>query len=143
MSATPTEVVSRYLKEIVSEGRLELAAELLAPDVVFTSPYTPQPTRDREGLVEMLAGLHAAFPDFYLSEHETVGEGDLVASRWTAGGTHLGAPFAGMPASGRSFAISGMSMYRVREGRIVEGWVSDDTLGMAAQLGLIELEPAG
>jgi hypothetical protein len=34
-----------------------------------------------------------------------------------------------------------MSIYRVRDGRIVEGWVNDDTLGMASQLGLVR--PAG
>lgn len=143
MSTTPSQVVSRYLAEIVSRGRMDLAAALIRPEVIFTSPYTPEPIRDREGLVAMLAGLQAAFPDFFLTEHATVAEGDLVASRWTAGGTHTGAPFAGLPPSGRSFRIEGMSMYRVEDGRIAEGWVSDDTLGMASQLGLVALEPVG
>lgn len=130
-------VVRRYLERIVSRGELELADELIDPAIAFTSPYTPEPIRDRAGLVAMLSGIQAAFPDFVLREAEILAEGDLVASRWVAGGTHTGGSFNGLPASGRRFEISGMSIYRVAGGRIVEGWVNDDTLRMAVQLGLV------
>lgn len=133
----PKTVVRRYLDEIVSRGRLELGSELIDRDVRFTSPYTAQPIQGRDGLLAMLAGLHTAFPDFFLREEQLVAEGDLVASRWVAGGTHTGAEFAGAPPSGRRFEIDGMSIYRVRDGRIVEGHVIDDTFRMRAQLGFV------
>jgi steroid delta-isomerase-like uncharacterized protein len=136
-STQAKEIVRRYLSEVVSGGRLDLADALVAQDLVFASPYTPEPTRDRETFKQMIAGIHAAFPDFFLTELDVVGEGELVASRWVAGGTHTGAAFGPLPATGRSFEITGMSIYRVRDGRIVEGWVNDDTLGMATQLGMI------
>lgn len=139
---SPTDVVRRYLTEVVSGGRMELADQLIAPDVAFTSPYTPEPLHSREGLIAMLSYLHAAFPDFLLREEASLAEGELVASRWVAGGTHTGAEFNGLPADGRRFEITGMSVYRVADGRIVEGWVNDDTLGMASQLGLVP-EPVG
>ncbi|MPZ35378.1 MAG: hypothetical protein GEV13_31125 [Rhodospirillales bacterium] len=69
-------------------------------------------------------------------------EGDVVASRWSAGGTHTGAPFGPLPTSGRKFEITGMSIYLVRDGRIAEGWVNDDTLGMATQLGMASMAAA-
>lgn len=134
-------IVQRYLEEIVSGGNIGLGGELIAADVVFVSPYTPEAITGRDGLLAMLAGIHAAFPDFFLREEETLAEGDLVSSRWVASGTHTGAPFNGAPASGRRFEITGMSVYRVRDGRIVEGWVNDDTFLMRAQLGFIA-EPA-
>lgn len=134
-------VVQRYLRDIVSSGQLDLADDLIAEGVVFVSPYTAKPIHGRTGLRAMLAGIHAAFPDFYLHEEELLGEGDLVASRWVAGGTHTGGDFNGVPPSGRRFEITGMSIYRVRDGRIVEGWVNDDTYLMRAQLGFIP-EPA-
>ncbi|HWP62323.1 MAG TPA: ester cyclase [Candidatus Binatia bacterium] len=136
------QIVRRYLDEIVSRGDISLGAELIADDVVFVSPYTPEPITRREALEAMLAGIHAAFPDFYLREEAMLAEGDLVASRWVAGGTHTGAPFNGAPPSGRQFEITGMSIYRVRDGRIVEGWVNDDTFLMRAQLGFIAEPPA-
>jgi len=84
----------------------------------------------------MIDGLRASFPDLRIVEHDMLAEDDRVASRWTASGTHTGVPFGAAPASGRRFAISGMSVYRLRDGRIVEGWVNDDNLGMPTQLGL-------
>jgi predicted ester cyclase len=90
----------------------------------------------------MITGLRAAFPDLAIREEALIAEGDLVAARWVASGTHSGAPFAGMEPSGRRFEIAGMSFYRVRAGRIVEGWVCDDTLGMLTQLGALPAAPA-
>lgn len=130
-------VVRRYLAEVVNRLDHRAADALLADDIRFTSPYTPAPIASRAGLVTMLAGLHAAFPDFALIEAATVAEDGLVASRWTASGTHTGAPLAGAAASGRRFEITGMSIYRVAEGRIVEGWVNDDTFEFRRQLGLL------
>lgn len=134
-------IVQRYLRDIVSGGQLDLVAELVADDVVFVSPYTAEPIRGRTGLRALLAGIHAAFPDLFLHEDALLGEGDLVASRWVAGGTHTGTAFNGASPSGRRFEITGMSIYRVENGRIVEGWVNDDTYSMRAQLGFIP-EPA-
>lgn len=131
------QVVRAYLERVVSGGDLDWADQLVAEDLVFTSPYTPEPTRSRAGFKAMIGALHAAFPDLRLEELATIAEGDLVASRWVASGTHTGAPLAGAPAGGRRFEIAGMSFYRVRDGRIVEGWVQDDTLGFAVQLGLV------
>lgn len=71
-------VVREYLERVVSGGDLDRADELVAEDLVSTSPYTPEPTRDRAGFKAMIGGLHAAFPDLRLVEQETIAEGDLV-----------------------------------------------------------------
>ena len=131
------QLVRSYLDRVVSRGDQTAMSELVSETLVFTSPYTPQPVQGRHGFVQMIAGLRASFPDLKIVEHDTVGEGDLVAARWTASGTHTGAPFAGRSATGNRFEISGMSFYRVRDGHIVEGWVCDDTLGMLTQLGVV------
>jgi hypothetical protein len=73
MSEQNKEIVRRYLREVVSAGELTVADELIDEQLVFTSPYTPGPTRDRDAFKQMIVGLHAAFPDFYLNEdHELV-----------------------------------------------------------------------
>ncbi len=129
-------LVSRYLREVVSDGDLDAADRYVASGIVFTSPYTPEPIRGLAEFKAMIGGLHAAFPDLRLEEEAAVAEGDLVATRWRVHGTHTG-PFGELPPSGRGFSITGMSFYRVVEGRIVEGWVDDDTLAMAEQLGAV------
>jgi len=136
MSESPKAIVHRYLEQAVSGGDPGTIDALVSPQVVFTSPYTPEPIRGIEGFKQMIGMLHEAFPDLRVHEAEALGEGDTVASRWTATGTHRG-EFMGSPPSGRSFSITGISMYRVQGGKIAEGWVNDDSLGMLQQLGLL------
>ncbi len=129
-------LVRRYLDEVVSQGNLAKADEFVGQDLIFTSPYTPEPIHGIEGFKQMIGMLHVAFPDLRITEEAVIAEGDVVASRWFATGTHQG-EFMGAGPSGRQFKISGMSIYRIAEGKIVEGWVNDDSLRMLQQLGLL------
>jgi steroid delta-isomerase-like uncharacterized protein len=138
MPKDPKNVVREYLRRAISGGDVEAYEDLCDPDIVFTSPYSPQPLRGLEAFRNTFLAMKEAFGDFRIDEHAAIAEGDLVATRWTASGTHTGPSFAGLPpATGRRFEITGMSFYRVRDGRITEGWVNDDTLSMATQLGLM------
>jgi steroid delta-isomerase-like uncharacterized protein len=129
-------IVRRYLDQAVSQGSASAMDDLVSPQVVFSSPYTPEPIRGIEGFKQMIGMLHQAFPDLKIHEAETLAEGEMVASRWTATGTHRG-DFMGHAPSGRQFSISGISIYRVKDGKIAEGWVNDDSVGMLQQLGLL------
>src|SRR5919109_2550795 len=117
-------LVRRYFEHVVNKVDRAAAEQLVASGLVFHSPYTPQPTRDRDSFLGMLSAVHAAFPDFNLVDHDLIAEGDRVASRWTVYGTHQG-ELAGAPPTGRKLAISGLSIYRIADGKIVEGWVQD------------------
>lgn len=72
----------------------------------------------------MIQMLHVAFPDMRLTEQDIIAEGDRVASRWIVSGTHQG-DFMGHRPSGRRYEITGMSIYRLHDGKIAEGWVND------------------
>jgi steroid delta-isomerase-like uncharacterized protein len=124
-------LIRRYFEQVVNRVDRAAAEELVAPNLVFNSPYTPQPTHDRESFLQMLTAVHAAFPDFNLMDHDLIAEGDRVASRWTVYGTHKG-ELAGVAPSGKKLAISGLSIYRIENGKIVEGWVQDDTMQQLA-----------
>lgn len=80
----------------------------------------------------MLTAVHAAIPDFNLVDHALLAEGDLVAGRRTVYGTHSGQlrPFA---PTGQKLQIAGLSIYPVAGGKVVEGWVQDDTLTLLAR----------
>lgn len=49
--------------------------------------------------------------------------------------THQG-DYMGVPATGRSFSIQHMHMYRVVDGKLAEHWACRDDLGQLIQLGL-------
>lgn len=129
-------IVRRYLEEAVSTDNMSAIDTYISPDIVFTSPYTPEPIHGIEGFKQMIGMLHTAFPDLTIHEEAILAEGDTVATRWVATGSQQG-EFMGSPPSGKRFKISGQSIYRIRNGKITEGWVNDDSLGMLQQLGMI------
>ena len=61
-------------------------------------------------------------------------EGDLVAARWTMDGTNTG-PWGDQPPTGRHVRFSGVNIFRLAGGKVVEIWNHRDDLGVAQQLG--------
>ncbi|MFC1795246.1 ester cyclase, partial [Planctomycetota bacterium] len=86
--------------------------------------------------------LHlAAFPDFRVTTHNIIAEGDKVAIRWTVNGTHLG-ELMGVPPTERPVEFTGSTIYRFVDGKIVENWWAYDALGMMQQITTLpESEP--
>jgi len=84
----------------------------------------------------------ASFPDYFvITEGDLIAEGDKVVERWTCGGTFTGAPYFGTPVTGKRFSVTGISIYRIARGKIVEHWAEADFLGAAQQLGVFCLTP--
>jgi predicted ester cyclase len=72
-----------------------------------------------------LAAVRKAFPDIRFTIEDIFGEGDLVATRWTLLGTQTG-ELRGRQPTGKSVTVPGNTIFRLREGRIVEMWVAFD-----------------
>jgi len=67
---------------------------------------------------------------------DVIAEGDRVAVRWTNAGTNVG-DFLGIPATGRSFSVPGIDIYRLEDGKLAEHWHVVDMYGQLIQLGLL------
>ncbi len=78
----------------------------------------------------------AAIPDMHATIDDMVAEGDKVVVRYTVEGTQQG-ELLGVPPSGKRFQTSGISVYRLAEGKIAEQWEQADLLGLMQQLGVI------
>ena len=92
-----------------------------------------------EWVTQHVASFHKAFPDIRIEVHEAIAERDLVVVRATWSGTHE-RDYMGFAATHGAFALKGMLMWRVCDGRIVERWGCLDRLGLMQQLSLM---PAG
>jgi len=68
---------------------------------------------------------------------DQIAEGDRVATRVTLRAVHSGGDFQGLPPTGKRIAVSGISIERIKDGKIVERRVDSDWWGMMQQLGLI------
>ncbi len=78
----------------------------------------------------------AAFPDGQMTIEDLVAEGDRVVARTTFNGTHQG-EMQGIPATGKAVSVSGITIFRLDNGKIAEGWLVNDNLGLMQQLGVI------
>jgi len=84
---------------------------------------------------QITSGFRAAFPDLSFEIELVIGEGEYVAARWTASGTHTGLWGAVEP-TGRRATFSGVNIFRFDGGKIAEIWNHRDDLGLAEQLGV-------
>jgi steroid delta-isomerase-like uncharacterized protein len=93
----------------------------------------PEDMRGVEGARDFYSMYRGAFPDAQITIEDQLAEGDMVATRWTARGTHQG-DLMGVPASGNRVEVAGMTISRSEGGRIVEEWNNYDALGLMQQI---------
>jgi steroid delta-isomerase-like uncharacterized protein len=128
-------VITRFVEEVINQGRLERADDLVAVDFVELDPL-PGQKQGRDGLKQVIGAFRTAFPDIHWVIEEMVGEGEKVFSRFTWHGTHRG-EFFGVPATGRQIKVKGTVIDRVVAGRMAESRILMDGLSMMRQLGVI------
>jgi steroid delta-isomerase-like uncharacterized protein len=121
--------------EVWNTGDLDAVDGLLAPGFVRHDPNAPEVHGAAEER-QLIAMYRAAFPDLRFTVDAIVAEGDTVAVRLTAVGTHRG-ELLGIPPTGKAVRVAVMETYRIADGRIAEQWVVMDALGMMQQLGAI------
>src|SRR5579885_2716493 len=126
----------RIIEEVFGAGNYDVADELVAADARGHDPALPGPTVGPEGLKEAARGYRGAFPDLKLTVEQVVAEGDNVATRWSARGTHKAELF-GIPPTGKQTTVTGITIDRWSGGKVVESWTNWDTLGLLQQLGVV------
>jgi steroid delta-isomerase-like uncharacterized protein len=128
-------VIRRLFEEVVNQGALDAADELLDPEFEATMP-TGQMNVD--GFKEFVAGWRAGFSDLHCDVRELIAEGDTVAWSVWCTGTNDG-EFMGLPATGRAVAFNSLNIARFRDGKAYRHTGMLDMAGMMQQLGV----PAG
>ncbi len=129
-------LVQRLFEEVFNQKQLDRADELVAPDYLDHGAV-PGQGPGLEGAKQQRWGMYfAAIPDLHATIDDLVAEGDKVVVRYTVEGTQQG-ELPGVPPTGKRFRISGISIYRLAEGKIAEQWEQMDMLGLMQQLGVI------
>jgi len=128
-------LVRRFYEEVWERGNVVFAHEVFAEDY---ARHDLRPTRAAvgpAGQAVIAEQFRHAFPDLRWHVDLVLGEGDLVAARWTASGTHSGA-WGAVAATGRAATFSGVNIFRFGgDGKVVEIWNHRDDLGLFEQLG--------
>lgn len=134
MSGQNKEVVRRYVEAIYNQGDLDQAAELVTADYVNHAGF--QTVEGVQGLQAFAGMLRTAFPDFHEVLEDQIEAGDKEVHRYTITGTHQG-EFLGIPATGKKISVSGITIARLRDGKIAEEWSQVDMLSVMQKLGLV------
>lgn len=130
-------VAERLIREVWSvDGDIDVADELLADDYVIQgqqeeSPWPPT----KEGEKQQAAAFRSAL-GIRSQVQDVLVDGDQAAVHWRTSGIHKG-EFFGMPPTGKSFTIHGVSLLRVQDGKVVENRTIADMFSLMQQLGVV------
>ena len=95
-------------------------------------------TMDREEFIERVMYSRNAFPDLRFDIQEMVAEDCRVVAFWLMSGTHKG-DLHNLPATGKSFTISGITIYDFDgNGKVCGHTQSYDRLSFMMQMGIIK-----
>jgi predicted ester cyclase len=109
--------------ENVCAGKLDRLGQFY--DRHFHDHVNTMEFHGHEGIQKSVSLYRRLFSDLSFVVDQQVSEGDLVCSRWTLRGTNRG----------RAVRLSGITISRLEDGRIVEDWGSTDSVELLRQLG--------
>lgn len=132
-------VLQRFVEEVINQGRLDAADDLVHENFVELDPL-PGQRQGREGLKDVIGRMRASFPDLHWVVEDTIASGDKVVSRFKWSGTHKG-DFLGIPATGRNVTVHGVVIDRLSAGKMADSRILMDTLSLMQQLGVIPGPP--
>jgi steroid delta-isomerase-like uncharacterized protein len=127
------EIVRRY-QEAYNTGNLDVLEELLAPD--WTTNAFPTAVLDQtiENAKLVHQMLLEAFPDLRITTDELIAEGDHVVQVWSLRATHKG-EIIGLPPTGNRVETGGISVFQIKDGKIVRHHALNDMLDLISQMG--------
>lgn len=137
MSTDANKSIVRRYREIHNANQLDKLGDVLAADY---TPHSLMPglPAGLDGARMAHQGAVASFPDIRTITEDLIAEGDKVVERWSMTMTHTGAAFFGVPASsGKTVSVTGISIYRIAAGKIVEHWGEMDFSRVLMQLGAL------
>ena len=132
------ELIRRWFEEVWNKGRAEAIPEMFAEDGIAhgLSDDPVSPLKGPGGFLPFHGQFRGAFPNIEVVVEDQIAEGDLVATRCSVRGKHAG-DHLGFAATNSPVAFSGMTITRIKKGKIVEAWNNFDFMTMYRQLGAI------
>jgi predicted ester cyclase len=116
--AEENKAIVRRLYEALTEGDPDTIRELLAPDFVDHRPLQGYEDAGREGYIQGVADVHAAFSDVrYVIEEQMEAGGDRVISRLSTGGVHDRGEMMGLAPTGKEVTFTGIVIHRIEGAR--------------------------
>ena len=125
-------LVQRFYDEIINQKNLAALDQFVSPNAINHTVPTGLP----QGPSQFL-GMHLnAFPDVNATVEDLLADGDRVIARVSIRGTQHGA-FGSIHARGKPITVTGINIFRIVNGKMVEHWGLVDRLSALQQLGIV------
>ena len=133
-------LVQRYYDQFWGRANVAVIDNFCAPNFKFhLGKMADIPHLD--AFKQFVSALFASFPDFTCPVSEPMlAERDRVVTRYAWSGTHKtesAVVFNGLPPTGKRVTVTGITIDRLADGKIVEEWCEEDIMGLAQQLGVV------
>ena len=135
MSTQDSKTIARRFIQVWGDGDLDLIDELAAPTLTVHYPAFGQVIEGARDFRMMMTDFRIAFPDAAIRVDDELAEGEKAAIRWTFSGTHKGR-LMGVPASYLKVTWTGITIYRIVGGKVVDEQGEEDFLGFLRQIGI-------
>jgi hypothetical protein len=135
MSLEKNKAIVRRMFEVINKQNLTLLDELMAPD--FVLHMHAKEAQGWEVSKQVVEDEIRSFPDLHVTIEDIIAERDRVCVRLRETATHTG-EYRGLAPTGNKLAYTVVAIWRIVEGKIVEGWIVYDQLDFLKQLGTIE-----
>lgn len=133
MSTQENKTIARRFIQVWGKGNLDIIDELAAPSLSVQYPIMPQVVRGTKTFRKVMEEFRSAFPDSDLQIEEEIAEDDKVVIRWSFSGTNQGR-LLGISATGKKVKWTGITIYRIVDGKVMEEKGEEDFLGFLRQI---------
>lgn len=128
-------LTQRFYDEVMNAHNIAKIKSFCTDDFIDHNPDPGHTGKGLEDVKAMFNEMLTAFPDAHATIEFMVAEDDKVVVYLTMTGTNTGS-FASMQATNKSVKVSGIDIFRIKDGKAVERWGVFDNLSMMTQLGL-------
>lgn len=126
-------LVQAAVDDVLNGHDVSAIESLFADNFVRYDADVPDVLLGRKGMSFVTDYYRSAFPDLKYAVEDVIAEGDRVVTRWTATGTQQGA-FRLLAPTGKRVTWSGVTIWQVRDGKILTAWIDQNTAELTAQL---------
>ena len=133
-SITPLREVVQQLAETFNDPKIrELSYFDFYDDSLTIYGFPPNLPADKGGFKQFIYLLWKAFPDIRIIFEDLIIEGNKVAGRYYLTGTHKG-EFIGLQPTDKQFKVNGMTVFALRNAKVIERWNIVDMISLREQL---------
>lgn len=122
-------LIHRMYEEIYNQGRAEVVDEVYAEEFCsYPNTISPSGIKGIAAIRSFVIMFKQGIPDANFKIEDEIAVDDKVVTRWSMTGT-LEGPLFGFAPTGRRGVITGITIHRCQNGKVVESWEEADLFG--------------